>query len=163
MQLAAVRNLLFNQFLSTLAPSDVHTLSIKEAPTTKSALENEKPGPLLPLNNETLSTSDAGEMSSGDEPEGSDMQLRDLSDSVNVTATTISLPRLGPDEVFDSFLVESTAPSAAAQPNVTKLSGSLRTAEIEGQSSYTHYNTMPQGLVEGMPSLPLSSFIATVT
>lgn len=161
MQLAAVGNLLFNQFLFTLAPSDVHMLSIKEAPTTQSALENEKPDPLLPLNNETLSTSDASGMSSEDEPEGSDMQLRDL--SVNITATTVSLAWSAPDEVFDSFLVEPTAPSAEAQPNVTKLPGSLRKADIEGLSSYTHYNITLQGLVEERPSLPLSSFLTTGT
>uniref|UniRef100_A0A3Q2ZT11 Tenascin C n=1 Tax=Kryptolebias marmoratus TaxID=37003 RepID=A0A3Q2ZT11_KRYMA len=128
-------------------------------PTTQSALENENPDPLLPITNETFSTSDVSGMSSGAEPEGSDKQFRNL--SVSVTTTSVSLAWSAPDEVFDSFLVELTAPSAAAQPHVTQLPGSRRTAETDGLSPSTLYDVTLQGLVEGRPSLPLSSFVTT--
>ncbi|XP_037835405.1 tenascin isoform X1 [Kryptolebias marmoratus] len=144
---------------ASTAPSDVNTQSIREAPTTQSALENENPDPLLPITNETFSTSDVSGMSSGAEPEGSDKQFRNL--SVSVTTTSVSLAWSAPDEVFDSFLVELTAPSAAAQPHVTQLPGSRRTAETDGLSPSTLYDVTLQGLVEGRPSLPLSSFVTT--
>lgn len=147
--------MLFNQFLFTLAPSDVHTLSIKEAPTLH--LEIQKPDPILPKHYETRSTSNFGGMSSGAEQEGSDMQLHNL--SVKVTATSVHLASSAPTEVFNSFSVKLTA--SAAQPHKIKLPGSLKTAELEGLPPSKQYNRTLKGLVEGRPSLPRSSFVTT--
>ncbi|XP_051269535.1 tenascin isoform X4 [Dicentrarchus labrax] len=143
---------------------DVRTLSIKDAPTTpQSALDIEavqNPDPLRPLNTEAPSTPDTGLMSSGAEPESSGLDvLGDL--TVNVTSTNISLAWSAPDEVFDSFLVEVSAPSGATQAHVTTLPGSVRKAEIEGLSPSTQYEITLRGLVEGKRSLPLKVFATT--
>ncbi|XP_072228122.1 tenascin-like [Leuresthes tenuis] len=135
---------------------DVLALSIKEAP--ESVLENENLDPLHPLSSEA--PSDTTVMSSGAEPESSGMDLPgDL--TVNVTATSVSLAWSAPEEAFDSFLVELSAPSVAAQPQVTTLPGSVRKAEIKGLTPSTHYDITLQGMVEGKQSLPLKVFAAT--
>lgn len=142
------------------------TLSIKDAPTTpQSALDTEAdqtPDPLRPLITAAPSTSDTGVMSSGAEPES--LSLAVLGDlTVNVTSTSISLAWSAPDETFDSFLVELSAPSGATQAHVTSLPGNVRKAEIEGLSPSTHYDITLQGLVEGRRSLPLKVFTITGT
>uniref|UniRef100_A0A8C4GHI1 Tenascin n=1 Tax=Dicentrarchus labrax TaxID=13489 RepID=A0A8C4GHI1_DICLA len=81
--------------------------------------------------------------------------------TVNVTSTNISLAWSAPDEVFDSFLVEVSAPSGATQAHVTTLPGSVRKAEIEGLSPSTQYEITLRGLVEGKRSLPLKVFATT--
>ncbi|KAM6902401.1 tenascin-like isoform 3-T3 [Xenentodon cancila] len=138
---------------------DVLALSVKEAQTTPpSALENEIPDLPHPLNTEA--SPDSGGMSSGTEPESSGMDLPgDL--AASVTATSISLAWSAPDEVFDSFLVELSAPSATAQPPVTVLPGNVREAKIGGLSPSTQYGITLQGLVEGKRTLPLTVFATT--
>ncbi|XP_031173488.1 tenascin isoform X1 [Sander lucioperca] len=138
---------------------DVLMLSIKDAPTTPTtALDIEavqNPDPLFPLN-----TSDTGVMGSGVEPESSSLDvLGNL--TVKVTSTSVSLSWSAPNEAFDSFLVELSAPSGATQANVTTLQGSVRKAEIEGLSPSTQYGITLQGLVEGRRSLPLKVFATT--
>ncbi|XP_028458209.1 tenascin isoform X4 [Perca flavescens] len=138
---------------------DVLMLSIKDAPTTPTtALDIEavqNPDPLRPLN-----TSDTGVMGSGAEPESSSLNvLGNL--TVKVTSTSVSLAWSAPNEAFDSFLVELSAPSGATQANVTTLQGSVRKAEIEGLSPSTQYDITLQGLVEGRRSLPLKVFATT--
>ncbi|XP_039635989.1 tenascin-like isoform X2 [Perca fluviatilis] len=138
---------------------DVLMLSIKDAPTTPTtALDIEavqNPDPLRPLN-----TSDTGVMGSGAEPESSSLDvLGNL--TVKVTSTSVSLAWSAPNEAFDSFLVELSAPSGATQANVTTLQGSVRKAEIEGLSPSTQYDITLQGLVEGRRSLPLKVFATT--
>nr|XP_046231815.1 tenascin-like isoform X2 [Scatophagus argus] len=147
----------------------VLTLSIKDAPTSPqpasphSALDNEaipNTDPLHPLNTEDPSTSDTGVMSSAAEPESSNPDaLGNL--TVSVASTNISLTWLAPDEAFDSFLVEVSAPSATTQAHVITLPGSARKAEIEGLSPSTQYDITLQGLVEGKRSLPLKVFATT--
>ncbi|KAM7392501.1 hypothetical protein PAMA_007563 [Pampus argenteus] len=145
--------------------ADVFTLSIKDAPTTaQSALDIgavQTPDPLRPLSTEAPSSSDTDVMSSGDEPESSTLDV--LGDLIvtNVTASSVSLVWSAPDEVFDSFLVELSAPSVETQAHVTSLPGSVRKAEIEGLSPSTSYDIMIQGLVEGKRSLPLRGFATT--
>ncbi|XP_044030141.1 tenascin isoform X1 [Siniperca chuatsi] len=143
---------------------DVLVLSIKDAPTTpQPALDIEavqNPHPLRPLNTEAPSTSDTGVMSSRAEPESSSLNvLGDL--TVNVTSSSVSLAWLAPDQAFDNFLVELSAPSGETQAHVTTLPGSVRKAEIEGLSPSTHYDITLQGLVEGKRSLPLKGFATT--
>ncbi|XP_022052938.2 tenascin isoform X3 [Acanthochromis polyacanthus] len=140
---------------------DVLMLSIKDAPTPpQSVLDNDNSVSLYPLNTEAPSTSDTGVRSSGAEPESSGMDV--LSGlTVNVTATTVILAWSAPEEAFNSFLVELSAASAAMQPHVTTLPGSVRRAEIQGLSPSTHYDITLQGLVEGKPSLPLKVFATT--
>uniref|UniRef100_A0A4W6CVZ5 Tenascin Ca n=1 Tax=Lates calcarifer TaxID=8187 RepID=A0A4W6CVZ5_LATCA len=144
---------------------DVLTLSIKDAPTSPpSALDNEtiqKPDPHHPVNTEAPSTSDSGVMSSGAEPESSNLDLLGDFTVTNVTSTRVSLAWSAPDEVFDSFLLELSSPSGVTQANVTTLPGSVRKAEIEGLSPSTLYDITLQGLVEGKPSLPLKVFATT--
>ncbi|XP_035523491.1 tenascin isoform X4 [Morone saxatilis] len=143
---------------------DVLTLSIKDAPTTpQSALDIEavqNPDPLRPVNTEAPFTPDTGLMSSGAEPESSGPDvLGDL--TVSVTSTNISLAWSAPDKVFDSFLVEVSAPSGATQAHVSTLPGSVRKADIEGLSPSTQYEITLRGLVEGKRSLPLKVFATT--
>ncbi|XP_013765380.1 tenascin isoform X1 [Pundamilia nyererei] len=143
---------------------DVLTLSIKDASTLlQSVPDNEavqNPDILDTLNNEVTSTSDSGGISSGAEPDSSGLDL--LGDlTVSVTATSVKLAWSAPDEAFDSFLVELTAPSATTQPRVTTVPGNMRKAEIEGLSPATHYDITLQGLVEGERSLPLRVFATT--
>lgn len=163
-----VTNSFSNLLLFTVAPkptsSDV--LSIKDTPTTpQSALDTEavqNSDPPHPLNTEAPSSSDTGVLRSGAEPESSNLDvLGDL--TVNVTSTSLSLAWSAPDQVFDSFLVELSAPSGVTQGHVTTLPGSVRKAEIEGLSPSTHYNITLQGLVEGKSSLPLKGFATTGT
>lgn len=142
------------------------TLSIKDASTLpQSVPDNEavqNPDILDTLNNEVTSTSDSGGISSGAEPDSSGLDL--LGDlTVSVTATSVKLAWSAPDEAFDSFLVELTAPSATTQPRVTTVPGNMRKAEIEGLSPATHYDITLQGLVEGEGSLPLRVFATTGT
>lgn len=166
-----VTNPYFNLLLFTVAPKptspDVLTLSIKDAPTSPpSALDNEtiqKPDPHHPVNTEAPSTSDSGVMSSGAEPESSNLDLLGDFTVTNVTSTRVSLAWSAPDEVFDSFLLELSSPSGVTQANVTTLPGSVRKAEIEGLSPSTLYDITLQGLVEGKPSLPLKVFATTGT
>uniref|UniRef100_A0AAX7V1A3 Zmp:0000000846 n=1 Tax=Astatotilapia calliptera TaxID=8154 RepID=A0AAX7V1A3_ASTCA len=137
---------------------------IKDASTLpQSVLDNEavqNPDILDTLNNEVTSTSDSGGISSGAEPDSSGLDL--LGDlTVSVTATSVKLAWSAPDEAFDSFLVELTAPSATTQPRVTTVPGNMRKAEIEGLSPATHYDITLQGLVEGERSLPLRVFATT--
>uniref|UniRef100_A0AAX7VKM0 Zmp:0000000846 n=1 Tax=Astatotilapia calliptera TaxID=8154 RepID=A0AAX7VKM0_ASTCA len=137
---------------------------IKDASTLpQSVLDNEavqNPDILDTLNNEVTSTSDSGGISSGAEPDSSGLDL--LGDlTVSVTATSVKLAWSAPDEAFDSFLVELTAPSATTQPRVTTVPGNMRKAEIEGLSPATHYDITLQGLVEGERSLPLRVFMLT--
>uniref|UniRef100_UPI0037E86BEB tenascin-like isoform X1 n=1 Tax=Semicossyphus pulcher TaxID=241346 RepID=UPI0037E86BEB len=155
---------------------DVLSLGIKDAPSTpQSALESEAartPDPLPPLNteappasvtpptSEAPPTSDTDVMSSGAEPESPFLDLLGNL-TVNVTSTSVSLAWSAPDEVFDSFLVEVTAPSGATQSHVTSLPGSVRKAEMEGLSPSTQYDITLQGLVEGRRSLPLTVFATT--
>ncbi|XP_039471397.1 tenascin-like isoform X2 [Oreochromis aureus] len=143
---------------------DVLTLSIKDASTLpQSVPDNEavqNPDILDTLNNEVTSTTDSGGISSGAEPESSVLDL--LGDlTVSVTATSVKLAWSAPDEAFDSFLVELTAPSATTQPRVTTVPGNMRKAEIEGLSPATRYDITLQGLVEGERSLPLRVFATT--
>lgn len=114
------------------------------------------------LNNEVASTSDSAGISSGVEPESSGLDpLGNL--TVSASTTSVKLVWSAPDEVFDSFLVELTAPSAATQPRVTTVPGTVRKAEIEGLSPATRYDITLQGLVEGDRSLPLRVFATTGT
>ncbi|XP_013129490.1 tenascin isoform X3 [Oreochromis niloticus] len=143
---------------------DVLTLSIKDASTLpQSVPDNEavqNPDILDTLNNEVTSTTDSGGITSGAEPESSVLDL--LGDlTVSVTATSVKLAWSAPDEAFDSFLVELTAPSATTQPRVTTVPGNMRKAEIEGLSPATRYDITLQGLVEGERSLPLRVFATT--
>ncbi|XP_031716022.1 tenascin-like [Anarrhichthys ocellatus] len=136
---------------------DVLMLSIKDAPTTAldiGAAQN--PDPLRPLN-----TPDAGTTSSGAEPESLSLDvLGDL--AVHVTSTSVGLAWSAPDEAFDSFLVELSAPaSGATQAHVITLPGSVRDTEIEGLSPSTRYRITLQGLVEGKRSFPLKVFATT--
>ncbi|XP_038589921.1 tenascin isoform X1 [Micropterus salmoides] len=145
-------------------PTSSDVLSIKDTPTTpQSALDTEavqNSDPPHPLNTEAPSSSDTGVLRSGAEPESSNLDvLGDL--TVNVTSTSLSLAWSAPDQVFDSFLVELSAPSGVTQGHVTTLPGSVRKAEIEGLSPSTHYNITLQGLVEGKSSLPLKGFATT--
>ncbi|XP_028273467.1 tenascin isoform X6 [Parambassis ranga] len=135
---------------------DVLPLSIKDATTTPNSVQENEPNPdsLHPLNTEAPSPAPSDEKSS--ESSGQDL-LGDL--SINVTSTSVSLAWSAPGEAFDSFLVELS--SAAMQPHVTSLPGSVREAEIEGLSPSTHYNVTLHGLVEGKRSLPLRVFATT--
>lgn len=139
-------------------------LSIKDAPTTpQSALDNEaipNPDPLHPVNPETPSTSDTDDMTPGAEPEGSKLDVLGDLKVINVTSSSVSLAWSAPDEAFDSFLVELSAPSGAS---VTALPGNVRKAEIEGLSPSTHYDITLQGLAQGKRSLPLKVFATTGT
>ncbi|MEQ2202635.1 hypothetical protein XENOCAPTIV_010193 [Xenoophorus captivus] len=150
-----------DHLLFTVAPPDVLALSIKEAPTTQSAEEEEYIERVDNVNNEAPSDNDV--MISGTEPESSGMEL--LTDlTVNVTATSMSLTWSAPDEVFGSFLVELVAPLAtAAQPQVIALPGSFRKAKIEGLLPSTLYEITLLGLMEGNRSLPLRVFTTTGT
>ncbi|XP_061589915.1 tenascin-like isoform X5 [Cololabis saira] len=138
---------------------DVLALSVKEAQTTAaSALENEIPD--LPHLLNTEAPPDSGGMSSGTEPESSGMDL--LGDlAVSIAANRVSLTWSAPDEAFDSFLVELSAPSVGAQPRETVLPGNVREAKIGGLSPSTQYGITLQGLVEGKRSLPLRVFATT--
>ncbi|XP_040914812.1 tenascin isoform X2 [Toxotes jaculatrix] len=147
------------------ASADVLTLSIKDAPTTpQPTLDNEtiqNPDPLRPVNTDSPSISDTGVMSSGAEPESSNLDaLGDLR-VTNVTSTSVSLAWSAPDEAFDSFLVELGSPSGVTQAHVTTLPGSVRKAEIEGLSPSTRFDITLQGLVEGKRTLPLKVFATT--
>ncbi|XP_071322841.1 tenascin isoform X2 [Trachinotus anak] len=154
---------------ATTAPKptspDVLTLSIKEAPTSpESAPDNQtiqNPDPLHPVNTEAPPASDTGVMSSGAEPESSNLDVLTNLRVTNVTSTRVSLAWSAPDEAFDSFLVELSSPSGVTQANVTTLPGSLRKAEIEGLTPSTDYDITLQGLVEGKRSLPLKVFAIT--
>ncbi|XP_037608763.1 tenascin isoform X4 [Sebastes umbrosus] len=135
---------------------DVLMLSINDAPTAPLDVEAvQTPDPLRPLN-----TPDTGVMSSEAEPESSSLDvLGDL--TVKVTSTSVSLSWTAPDEAFDSFLVELSAPSGATPAHVTTLPGSVRKAQIEGLSPSTQYDILLQGLLEGRPSLPLKVLSTT--
>ncbi|XP_074473435.1 tenascin isoform X1 [Sebastes fasciatus] len=135
---------------------DVLMLSINDAPTAALDVEAvQTPDPLRPLN-----TPDTGVMSSEAEPESSSLDvLGDL--TVKVTSTSVSLSWTAPDEAFDSFLVELSAPSGATPAHVTTLPGSVRKAQIEGLSPSTQYDILLQGLLEGRPSLPLKVLSTT--
>lgn len=167
----AVTNAFFNLLLFTVAPKptspDVLTLSIKDAPTTPQSASDigavQTPDPLRPLSTEPPSSSDTAVMSSGAEPESSTLDVLGDLTVTNVTASSIGLVWSAPDEAFDSFLVELSAPSGVIQANVTTLPGSVRKAEIEGLSPSTRYDIILQGLVEGKRSLPLRSFATTGT
>ncbi|XP_030598758.1 tenascin-like [Archocentrus centrarchus] len=143
---------------------DVLMVSIKDASTVpQSVLDNEavqNPDLLHSLNNEVTSTSDSGGISSGAEPENSGLDLFGNL-TVSVTTTSVKLVWSAPDEVFDSFLVELTAPSATTQPRVTTVPGTMRKAEIEGLTPATRYDITLQGLVEGERSLPLRVYATT--
>ncbi|CAN9504363.1 unnamed protein product [Ophioblennius macclurei] len=130
---------------------DVLALSIRDAPsTTKSAPDTEAAEPSNPPNTEAPSTPDRAQI----ELRGSGADLPGNL-TVNITATSVRLAWSAPDEAFDSFLVELSASSAAAQPHVSTLPGNSRTAEIEGLSPSTVYNITLRGLLEGRRSLPL--------
>ncbi|XP_023276981.1 tenascin-like isoform X4 [Seriola lalandi dorsalis] len=142
---------------------DVLTLSIKDAPTSpnSTALDNETVQTLRPVNTEPPPTNDTGVMSSGAEPESSNLDaLRNLR-VTNVSSTRVSLAWSAPDEAFDSFVVEVSSPSGVTQARVTTLPGSVRKAEIEGLSPSTDHDITLQGLVEGKRSLPLKVFATT--
>ncbi|KAM6901913.1 LOW QUALITY PROTEIN: tenascin-like [Lycodopsis pacificus] len=132
---------------------DVLMLSIKDAPTT--ALDigaAQSPDPLRPVN-----TPDTGATSSGAEPERSRLDvLGDL--TAHVTSTSVGLAWSAPEEAFESFVVELSAPASA---HVITLPGSVRDTEIEGLSPSTRYRITLQGLVEGKRSFPLKGFATT--
>ncbi|XP_047228735.1 tenascin isoform X5 [Girardinichthys multiradiatus] len=148
-----------HEAVAVTAPPDILALSIKEAPTTQSAEEEEYIERVDNVNNEAPSDNDV--MISGTEPESSGMEL--LTDlAVNVTATSMSLTWSAPDEVFGSFLVELVAPlAAAAQLQVITLPGSFRKAKIEDLLPSTLYEITLLGLMEGNRSLPLRVFTTT--
>lgn len=142
-------------------------LSIKDAPTTpRSAMDNEaiqNPDPLHPVNTETPPTSENDEMTSGAEPESSNLNVLGDLKVINVTSSSISLAWSAPDEAFDSFLVELSASSGATQAHVRTLPGNVRKAELEGLSPSTHYDITLQGMVQGKPSVPLKVLATTGT
>ncbi|XP_044189676.1 tenascin isoform X3 [Thunnus albacares] len=144
---------------------DVLSLSIKDAPTTPKSASDigavQTPEPLRPLSTEAPSSTDTDVTSSGAEPESSTLDVLGDLTVTNVTASSVSLVWSAPDEVFDSFLVELSAPSALIQAHVTTVPGSMRKAEIEGLSPSTRYDIIIQGLVEGERSLPLRGFATT--
>ncbi|XP_067431341.1 tenascin-like isoform X4 [Thunnus thynnus] len=144
---------------------DVLSLSIKDAPTTPQSASDigavQTPEPLRPLSTEAPSSTDTDVTSSGAEPESSTLDVLGDLTVTNVTASSVSLVWSAPDEVFDSFLVELSAPSALIQAHVTTVPGSMRKAEIEGLSPSTRYDIIIQGLVEGERSLPLRGFATT--
>lgn len=121
------------------------------------AIQN--PGPLRPVNAET----DNEEMTSGAEPESSNLNVLGDLRVINVTSTSVSLAWSASDEAFDSFLVELSASSGATQAHVTTLPGNVRKAEVEGLSPSSHYDITLQGMVEGKPSVPLKVLATTGT
>lgn len=125
------------------------------------AIQN--PDPLHPVNTESPSTSDNDEMTSGVEPESSNLNVLEDLKVINVTSSSVSLAWSAPDEAFASFLVELSAPSGATQAHVTTLPGNVRKTVLEGLSPSTRYDITLQGMVQGKRSLPLKVLATTGT
>ncbi|XP_028317997.1 tenascin isoform X2 [Gouania willdenowi] len=80
---------------------------------------------------------------------------------LSAAPTEVHVAWSAPDEVFDSFEVTLSPPSAATPPHVSSTPGSRRAVKIEGLSPSTGYRVTVQGLVEGKHSLPLTGFVTT--
>lgn len=166
--MAGSQSISFNLLLFTVAPKptspDVLPLSIKDAPSTpQSAPDTEAaqtPQTVRPSRTDAPPTPESAVASSGSEPESSGLETPENL-SVRVSSSNISLVWSAPDQAFDNFLVEVTAPSGEMPARVALLPGSARKAEIEGLSPSTLYNITLHGLVEGKRSLPLKAFAAT--